>query len=71
MRTISDEQRKEYDSLVVQYMKVLQGDEPLRAVSALSQPMEQYCIKYNKSFIDVSRDVHLAAITTIAVNNKK
>lgn len=71
MDIMTTEQGKEYDSIVQAYMNVLRGTTQLNKVSAVYTLMDNYCEKYNKSYIDVSRDVHLAAITTIAVINKK
>lgn len=71
MNIMPAEQSKEYDELVEEYMSVLRGDIPLKAITVTGNKMEQYCAKYNVPFIVVSRDVHLAAIMTISVNDKK
>ncbi|UGO47826.1 hypothetical protein MCCARTNEY_252 [Bacillus phage vB_BanH_McCartney] len=65
------EQSKAFDELVEEYMSVLRGDIPLKTITVTGNKMEQYSAKYNVPLIVVSRDVHLAAIMTIALQDKK
>ncbi|AOZ62194.1 hypothetical protein QCM8_276 [Bacillus phage QCM8] len=68
---VPSEQMDEYDELVKAYMNVLTGVTPLNKVSGVYTLMENYCEKYNTTFNEISRDVHLAAIMTLALQDKK
>jgi len=71
MDIMPTEQGKEYDTLVELYMKVISEYTSLKHVSGMYTLMENYCAKYNTPFNELVRDIHLAAIMTIALQDKK
>lgn len=67
----SNEQAEEYYHLVQEYINVLVGNTKIKDVDIVHTLIKQYCEKYKYTFNEVSRDMHLAAIMTIALQDKK